>query len=118
MLNIAFDRRNIDTDREALDSMYLREFYMDVARKVGYVLLAAFLFLYLKKKSKKLFGALANLVPPPRPGRRDAPPPEPEEEEPAVLPEKRKPRLVDKMQETAKKEPEEIARVIKTMMIE
>ncbi len=119
MLNIAFDRRNIDTDREALDAMYLREFYMDAARKVGYVLLAAFLFLYLKKKSRKLFGALANLVPPPRSRRRAAPEPEEVEEEiPDVLPEKRKPRLVDKMQETAKKEPEEIARVIKTMMIE
>jgi len=118
MLNIAFDRKNIETDREALDSMYLREFYLDVARKVGYVLLAAFLFLYLKKKSKKLFGALAGLIPP------AAPPPAPrpmvveEEPEPEILPEKRKPRLVDKMQETAKKEPEEIARVIKTMMIE
>ena len=32
--------------------------------------------------------------------------------------EKRKLRLVDKMQETAKDQPEEIARVIKTMMVE
>jgi flagellar M-ring protein FliF len=120
MLNIAFDRKNIETDREALDGMYLREFYLDIAKKVGYVLLAVFLFLYLKKKSKKLFGALAKLVPPPAP--RPAPvqqaveaEPEPE---PEIQPEKRQPRLVDKMQETAKKEPEEIAKVIKTMMIE
>lgn len=119
MLNIAFDRKNLETDREALDSMYVREFYLEIAKKVGYVLLIAFLLLYLKKKSKKLFGALATLMPPPAPVRPKTATPEPVEEESIeILPETRKPRLVDKMQETAKKEPEEIARVIKTMMIE
>lgn len=119
MLNIAFDRKNLETDREALDAMYVREFYLEIGKKVGYVLLIAFLLLYMKKKSKKLFAALATLMPPPPPTRPKAAAPEPVEEEPIeILPEKRKPRLVDKMQETAKKEPEEIAKVIKTMMIE
>lgn len=120
MLNIPFNRKNLDTDREALDAMYIREFYLEIAKKVGYVLLIAFLLLYMKKKSKKLFSALSTLMPPPAPKRRKAAVPESEEEEEPVeiLPEKRKPRLVDKMQETAKKEPEEIAKVIKTMMIE
>jgi flagellar M-ring protein FliF len=118
MLNIAFDRKNLDTDREALDSMYVREFYLEIAKKVGYVLLIAFLLLYLKKKSKKLFAAMATLMPPPPPARPKAAAIPVEEEEIEVLPETRKPRLVDKMQETAKKEPEEIAKVIKTMMIE
>lgn len=119
MLNIPFERKNLDTDREALDAMYVREFYLEIAKKVGYILLIAFLLLYMKKKSKKLFGALSTLMPPPAPTRPKAVAPEPVEEEPIeILPEKRKPRLVDKMQETAKKEPEEIAKVIKTMMIE
>ncbi len=120
MLNIAFDRKNLDTDREALDAMYLREFYLEIARKVGYVLLIAFLFLYVKKKSKKLFAAMAKLLPPPPPKETKVAEAvateEPEQVE--IIPEKRKLRLVDKMQEAAKKEPEEIARVIKTMMVE
>ena len=35
-----------------------------------------------------------------------------------IVSEKREAKLIDKMQETAKEEPEEIARVIKTMMVE
>lgn len=121
MLNIAFDRQNLEQERELLDSMYQRDFYLEIAKKIGYVLLVAFLFLYLKKKSKKLFAALAKLAPPPRPARRPSAPEEPPEEEPVVkrvVPEKRKLRLVDEMQETAKGQPEEIAKVIRTMMIE
>jgi flagellar M-ring protein FliF len=118
MLNIAFDRKNLETDREALDSMYVREFYLEIAKKVGYVLLVAFLLLYAKKKSKKLFGAMSVLLPPPPTPRKKAAVSEVEEESIEIMPEVRKPRLIDKMQETAKKEPEEIARVIKTMMIE
>ena len=119
MINIAFNRNNLDQDREFLDNMYMQEFYLDIAKKVGFVLLIAFLFLYFKRKSKKLFTAMAKFAPPPRP--KPVAPPKPKiivEEPDEVLPEVRKPRLVDKMQETAKDQPEEIAKVIKTMMIE
>ncbi len=126
IVNTPFDRRDLDTDRQALDSMYLREFYLDIGKKVGLVLLALIGLLYFKKKSKKLFTALGSLMPAPRP----MPAPtvmehrgvdqgaEPEEEFEAIEPEKRKPRLVDHMQKTAKDRPDEIAKVIKTMMIE
>ena len=120
IVNMPFDRRDLDSDREALDSMYQREFYMDVGKKVGTVLLAIIALLYLKKKSKKLFAALSGLVPaapPPRPEARRPAPPEPEEVLP-IVPEQRRPTLVDQMQETAKKEPEEMARVIRTIMAE
>lgn len=120
MVNLSFDRQNLEYDRDMLDSMYQREFYMDIAKKIGYVLIFAFLILYLKKKSNKLFGALKRLMPPPAPPR---PMPQPveaiqEEEVRPIEAEKRKPRLVDQMQETAKERPDEIARVIKTLMIE
>ena len=122
IVNIAFDRQNLDEDRQALDAMYLRDFYMNIARKVGYVLLFALLFLYAKKKSKKLFEALGKLVPEARPRPASSAPKVKEEieeeEEIFIEAEKRKPRLVDKMQETAKEQPEEIARVIKTMMVD
>ncbi len=125
MVNIAFDRQNFEGERELLDSMYLREFYMDIAQKVGYVLLMIMVFLYFKKKSKTLFNALSKLAPPSTMGRlRTAGISVPQThgivDEPIepVVAEKRKPKLVDKMQETAKEQPEELAKVIKTMMVE
>ena len=118
IVNIAFDRHDLEGDRTLLDAMYTREFIMDIATKVGYGLLFVFLFFYMKKKAKKLFGSLSNLVPPPRPRAKRPEAIVEEEPEPIILPEKRKPRLVDKMQETAKDQPDEIARVIKTMMVD
>ncbi len=125
MVNIAFDRNNLQDDQDLLDSMYMREFYMDIARKVGLVLLFALLFFYLKKKSSKLFSALGAFAPA-APRRvqtasagqpREAAVSQPEELEP-IEAEVRQPRLIDKMQRTAKEQPEEIAKVIKTMMVE
>jgi len=64
---------------------------------------------------------LAKLAPPTRPAARlSATEESPEEESPLrrVVPEKRKPRLVDEMQEAAKAQPEEIAKVVRTIMNE
>ena len=125
MVNIAFDKQNMELEQQLLDNMYQREFYVDIAKKIGYFLLIAFLLLYFKKKSKKLFAALSTLAPtrqvvhataPRTSGGEEA---EIQEEfEEMIIPEKRKPKLVDKMQQTAKEEPEEIAKVIKTMMVD
>ncbi|UCD63429.1 MAG: flagellar M-ring protein FliF [Candidatus Zixiibacteriota bacterium] len=129
MVNIAFDRQNLQQDRELLDGMYQREFIMDIARKVGLVLLVLALLFWFRKKSSKLFAALKGITPPPRrvaatggsqplrTGPSESPVVEQEEVEEAQA-EMRQPRLVDKMQRTAKDQPEEIARVIKTMMVE
>ncbi|MDH4156001.1 MAG: flagellar basal-body MS-ring/collar protein FliF [candidate division Zixibacteria bacterium] len=120
MVNIAFDRQNLEEDRQALDSMYLREFYWNIARKIGYVLVVVLLLIYFRKKSKKLFAAVSQLVPSGRPQRPRAEMATAIEDEPveAIVAEKRQPTLVDKMQQTAKGQPEEIAKVIKTMMVE
>lgn len=124
IVNMPFDRMDMESERTALDSMYLREFYVDIAKKVGLVLLILLAALYLKRKSGKLFGALGHLMPPARPQM------EPmaqmatmaqgieEEEVRAVVPEKRRPTLVDQMQKTAKDQPDEIAKVIRTIMSE
>jgi len=120
IVNIAFDRQNLDSDRQALDSMYQQEMYIDIAKKVGTILLGLIALLWVRKRLKNLWSGLSRIAPPPRP--QAAPEPEPlvEEEEalPEIKPEQRKVRLVDRMQETAKQEPEEIARVIKTMMVD
>ena len=131
MVNIAFDRQDFQVEQEALDVIYTRDFYTGIAKKVGYFLLIALGFFYFKKKAKKLMAALGKLMP--EPGRRtatahhsvstgggSAPNVEKEdfeEEIPREL-EQQRPRLVDEMQETAKGKPEEIAKVIKTMMVD
>ena len=127
IVNIPFDRQDITLDREALDSMYLRDFYLDTARKLAPFLIGAFLFFYLRKKSKRLFKTMGKLLPSRAATTAARPEPimtEPEEQveelpEPVLIqPEKRRPRLVEQMQEQAGKNPEEIARVIKTIMAE
>ena len=121
MVNLAFDRQNMVEDRLALDAIYQQEFYLDIAKKVGYFLLLAFIFLYVKKKASKLLATLGTLMPEPvkAPSKAVRSVIQKEEEPlPSVDPETRKPRLVDEMQKTAKQEPEELARVIKTMMVE
>lgn len=118
VVNLPFNHRNLDSDREALDAMYLREFYLDLGQKVGLVLLVILGLLYLKKKSKRLIAGLASIAsvrvaPPPRAMTEQ---PEEAEEIAPILPDKRPPTLVDQMQKTAKDEPEEMARVIRTIM--
>ena len=125
MVNIAFDRQNMQLEQDMLDSMYAWDFYMEIARKVGLFLLIAFVLLIARKKSKNLFGALAKLAPPPVIVHReivqsadDGTESIPDIDLPPIQPEKRKKTIVDRMQETAKGQPEEIARVIKTMMVD
>ncbi len=116
--NIAFDRQNLETDQKALDSMYQREFLMEIVQKVGITLLVLFGFFFIKKRIKKFFVELAKLAPA---GSARLVTARTAIEPSAVNPivhEKREPTLADQMQETAKQEPEEIARVIKTIMIE
>ncbi|MBI5266932.1 MAG: hypothetical protein HY851_06835, partial [candidate division Zixibacteria bacterium] len=120
IVNVPFDHEQVEVDRQALDNMYQREMYMDIGKKVGVVLLVVLALLYFKRKSKKLFAALSRILPPPSPvgggPRRSVA--APIEEVEAIVAEARKPRLVDQMQVMAKERPEEIAKVIKTMMIE
>jgi flagellar M-ring protein FliF len=125
MVNIAFDRQDLQEDREALDSMYMRDFYMEIARKVGYVLLIIILLLYFRKKARKLFSSLGQLmVPRPEPQPEPVAPapeskePEPEPEDLAIKDNERENRLVDQIRETARKQPDEMAKVIRTLMID
>jgi len=121
IVNLPFERQDLDNDREMLDMMYQREMYMEIGKNVGLVLLGLFVIMYFKKKSRRLFAALSTMLPPPvvrkAPTRPQGVAIEEEEIEPVVA-ESRKPRLVDHMQKTAHEKPDEIARVIKTMMIE
>jgi hypothetical protein len=100
-------------DQKRLDEIATRSFYMDIGQKVGLGLLLLLLFLYGKKKTKKMFGAIKKYVPPLPP-----PPPPPPSPEQQVVVQPQKPRLVDQMKKTAEEKPDEIARVIRTIMTE
>jgi flagellar M-ring protein FliF len=117
IVNLPFDRDNLDADRDALDSMYMRDFYLDIGKKIGLIVLGLLALLYFKRIARKFFSTLSNLVPQAPPRARPVTPlaPEPEEVQPIVA-ETRQPTLVDQMQKTAKDKPEEMARVIRTIM--
>lgn len=117
MVNIPFDRQSLETDQKMLDSMYQREFYLEIGKTVGIILLCLLGLFYLKRKGKKLFAALGRLIPAQGP-RMTYSMPEQTVEVPSPVLEARKPRMVDHMQSAAKKHPDELARVIRTMMAE
>ncbi|MDZ4722897.1 MAG: flagellar basal-body MS-ring/collar protein FliF [candidate division Zixibacteria bacterium] len=115
MVNIPFDRQTLENDQQMLDSMYQREYYMEIGKVVGLILLALLAFLYLKRKSKNLFAALGRIMPPPAPVAAMQIQQQAAAE--AAL-EHRRPRMTDNLQTAAKQHPDEIAKVIRTMMAE
>jgi len=130
IVNIAFDKSYLNDQQKTLDNQYSREFYYDIIKKVVIALLLIGLALWLRKRIKNFFAGLAKILPPaPRPAAprsaravqavsdavNESPPIDDAEE---IIPEKRQLKLVDRMQKVAKDEPEEIAKVIKTMMVE
>ena len=129
MVNIAFDKSYLNDQQSQLDSQYTREFYYDIGKKIVMVLGAILLLLYVRRKISKLFVSIKNIIPP-MPMSRSArasstgggssqrPEQYVEEEPEEIVLEKRQPRLIDKMQQVAKEEPDEMAKVIKTLMVE
>ncbi len=111
VVNIQFDNRALDVDKEGLDKIVTRDLYMDVGKKILMLIAGFLLLLYLRKKAKALVAAIKKYVPPlPAPPQR-AP-------EPDVALQPQKSRLVDQMKKTAEERPDEIARVIRTIMTE
>ncbi len=125
VVNMSFDHTALDSEGGFVDNVIEREFIYDMVKKVGLVLIAILGLLYFRKKAKKLFASLGRILPPPgtiKPSAEVNPAYaehriESEEIE-EIIPEKRKPKLLDRMQKTANESPEEFAKVIKTMMVE
>ena len=113
IVNIAFDTSDFEQEQVALDKIGQKNFYLDVGKKVLTVLGLLLAFLYVKKKLKKVFKAIAGYAPP-APSKQTLTRP-PEEE---VIVEPPKPKLVDKMKMVAEEQPDELTKVIKTMMSE
>ena len=113
VVNMQFDNREFDEEQKKLDEIAQRNFYYDIGKKVLMVIVGLLLFLYGKKKIKKVIIAIGKYVPPLPP-----PPPPPIPPEPNIVIQPQKPRLVDQMRKTAEERPDEIARVIRTIMTE
>lgn len=127
IVNIAFDKSYLTEQQQLLDEQYTREFYYDIAKKVLMVLGAIILLLYVRKKIRNLFEGIKSIMPPmPRVAKSsvdrtvssDGDQDMEIEEPPEIEIRKRQPKLVDKMQKVAKEEPDEMAKVIKTLMVE
>lgn len=124
VVNIPFDKQSMENDQQKLDIMIERNFYYDIGKKLGWGLLALIILLYARKKVKRLFNSLGRLLP----GVKVIPQSEiskgeegeegEEEPPPLVIKKKRKATVVDAMQKVANDKPEEVARAIKTMMLE
>ncbi len=124
VVNIAFDKTYLNEQQQELDNQYNKQFYYDIGKKV--LIVAAVLvglFFIFRTLKKFLAGLVQVLAISPAPARaagtasyeaRTNPVPE----IPEIVPEARRAKLVDQMQKIAKDDPEEIARVIKTMMVE
>ncbi len=119
MVSIQFDREYFKDERKELDKLEQRNFLMDIGIKALKVLGLIVAFLFLRKTWKKIVTAVKAWVPPPPSPPKPASLPVIEEEEvEPIIPEKRKAKLTDQMSEVAKDRPDEIAKVIRTMMIE
>jgi len=130
VVNIAFDKTYLFEQQEQLDRQYSREFYYDIVKRVLLIAVLLGIGFWLYRRLKKFFTGLSMILPPAaRPGgprkirstqatARQMEESLEEEEAEDIVPEKRQPKLVDRMQKVAKDEPEEIAKVIKTMMVE
>ncbi|MEE9441146.1 MAG: flagellar basal-body MS-ring/collar protein FliF [candidate division Zixibacteria bacterium] len=127
IVNIAFDKTYMTEQQKSLDEQYTREFYYDIGKKVFIVLAALLALLYLRKKIKKLFESIGKIIPsaPVRFGESKSgvvSDSAKTEEELMEIEEieikKRQPKLIDRMQKVAKDKPDEIAKVIKTLMVD
>jgi flagellar M-ring protein FliF len=121
VVNLSFDRTTVDVEQDKLDQMIQRQFYYDLGKKIILILLLVAVGFYMRKKLKSLFG---RVFPPIKSVRQESAmdvegsTEDIEVEEPPVpvIKRARKPKLIDHMQKEAANRPEEIARVIKTMI--
>ena len=118
IVSIQFDRDYFVEEQERLDKLEQRNFLMDIGKKVlqGLGLLLA-LFI-LRRFWKKTVKAVKAWVPPAPPPPKPSQPVVQEESSEPILSEKRKPKLSEQMSAVAKERPDEIAKVIRTLMIE
>jgi flagellar biosynthesis/type III secretory pathway M-ring protein FliF/YscJ len=119
VVSVAFDNTSMQEEKRELEKIEKRDFYYDIAYKVGYglaILAALFIGLKIFKKAMRFLKSLA--LPAGARGDLTGVSQIIDERAPAIIPERRKARLSDQMVQVAKERPDEMARVIKTMMVD
>lgn len=111
IVDLPFDNSFLVESRKELDNSGNFETYLYYGKKVGFVLMILAGLWYVKRTLKKLFAAIAKYVPAP------PPPPAPPIEE-HIQQKPQKPKLIDTMKVQTKGKPDEIAKVIRTIMAE
>jgi flagellar M-ring protein FliF len=121
MVSVQFDRQYFQQEQEQLDQLEQRQFLMDVGVKALQIFGIIIGLLILRRYWRKLVNTIKSWVPPaprqPAPAHVRSSGGDEEKPEP-IEPEQRKARLTDQMTTVAKEKPDEIAKVIRTMMIE
>lgn len=120
VVSVAFDNTAMEEEQRQLEQFEQRQFYYDIGRKVGYGLLVLLLIFVALRMYKKAGKFIKGLVPPPRSYDDDyeREPGSESDERPVAVPQRRKVRINEQMAQAAKTHPDEVARVIKTMMAE
>jgi len=118
IVSVPFDREYFRDEQEQLTSLEQRNYFMNIGTKALQIIGLIIALLIIRRVWKKTVRAIKSWVPPPPP----PPPPAPkivqdEVGEPLHL-EKRKPKLSEQMTDVAKERPEEMAKVIRTLMID
>ncbi len=111
IVDVPLDNSLMVTSRQELESMGQWTNYWYYGKKLLLIVGAILAFLYIKRKVKKIFSALAKYVPPP-----PLPLVPPVEE--TIQQKPQKPKLIDTMKSQTKGKPDEIAKVIRTIMAE
>ncbi len=121
IVSIQFDREYFKQEQQELDALEQRNFYMDLGYKalqgLGILLALFILFRFWKKTTRMIKEWIPPAPPKAKPAPLKAPTIEDEVAEP-IQAEKRKLKLTDQMTQVAQDRPDEIAKVIRTMMIE
>ena len=119
IVSVLFDREDFKEEQKQLDKLDKRQFFMDIGKKVFQVGLVIAALFILRRILKRAMMAIKNWAPPPPPKQVRASFPSIEEEpvEP-ILPERRKAKLSDQMGQVARERPAEIAKVIRTLMMD
>ena len=122
IVNIPFDTSDLEQQQMEMQKMDQMNFYIEVGKKVLIFLGILIAFLYVRSKLKKAFRAIARYAPKPPPApkvdmKKQEEEKKKKEEEEEIKLEKPKPKLIDKMKVMAEQQPDELAKVIKTMMM-
>jgi flagellar M-ring protein FliF len=111
---LAFDNTALEEEQVQLEKIEKKEMYFSIGKKVGLVLALILGFFFLRILIRKMSKGISNLKTYASPSPDSFPP----FSEKGYLGEGKRPLLAEQLANQAKNKPEEMAKIIKTMMVE